>query len=183
MTQPVDDDAESLPCVCGPLVQEAIDHHRRRFVGVRDGQLREPGFAVDADPQSHAPLGDGEERSVRAGQGGSGEGDTQRAGPSVRQQRDVGDVIERPAVLGGPCGGFEDDQVPSQTAASVMLIPARAGDVIRDGDAAARDAVGPELSLRAVEIQHIAGVVAVGEENPRSAVDRARDGFDLRSRR
>ena len=57
------------------------------------------------------------------------------------------------------------------------------GDVVGDGDGAAVDAVGAQPVLRGVEVEHVAGVVAVAEEHAAAVVRGLRDRVDLLRRR
>ena len=52
-------------------------------------------------------------------------------------------------------------------------------DVVGDGDGLAGDAVGAKAVLRGVEVEHVAGVVAVAEEHPAAALGGRGDAVHL----
>jgi hypothetical protein len=64
------------PCrvdAVGEFGEEAADEEFGEFVGRGDIGLVDAGLAVDPEPDRHAPLGHGEERSIRSRQRASRE--------------------------------------------------------------------------------------------------------------
>ena len=163
----------------GHLVEQARDEQLGQSVGGGDVGLVDTGFAVDAEPDRHATLGHREQRLLGAGQGAAGERDTERAGALVREPRHAGHTGQVIARLGRRRGDAEHGEVAGDAAALVLLGRGGAEDVVGHGDGLARDALGSQSLLRGVEVQHIAGVVAVREEHPAATVRRRRDRVDL----
>jgi hypothetical protein len=120
-----------------------------------------------------------EERLVGARQRAARERDAERTRAVVGAAGEPGDLGEVRAALCGGAGDAEDGQVARDAAALVDLALVGGRDVIRDGDGLALDAAGAELLLRRVEVEHVAGVVAVAEEDAAAVLDGLRDREDL----
>ena len=74
------------------------------------------------------------------------------------------------ALLGGRPGDLEDRQVAGDAATLLELVRRGAPDVVGDQHGAAVDALGPQLVLGGVEVEHVAGVVAVAEQHPTTLI-------------
>ena len=134
-------------------------------------------------PDCHPALGDGEQRVVRAGQGAAAEGDAEGTGAVIGALRDFHRRVHRVARIGGRGGYLEDGEVAGDAAAFGAFGERRGGDVVGDGDAAAVDAVLAEAVLGLVEVQDVAGVVAVAEQHAAAVVGGLRHVVDLLRRR
>src|SRR5690606_24993212 len=116
-----------------------------------------------------------EQRLGGAGQRAARERDAEGARAVVRAARKPGDLVEVRAALGGGTGDAEDGEVAGDAAAFVDLVLPGRRYVVRDGDGLARDPGCAELLLCGVEVEHVAGVVAVAEEHAAAVFGRARN--------
>ena len=134
---------------------------------------------MDAEADRHAALGHAEQGRLRAGERAAGEGDAEGAGALVRELREPGDLGEVAARLRGGGGDAEDGEVAGDAAALVLLVGSGREDVVGDGHGLAGDPFGAEAVLRGVEVEHVAGVVAVAEEHAAAVVGGLGDRDDL----
>ncbi len=160
-------------------VQQALHKQFGEAVGGRDVDFVDSRFAVDAEPNRHPPLGNGEQRFVRARQSAAGERHTHRPGALVGKNRDALHLVEVTAFGCCRTSDFEHREVTGDAAAFVGLAGRRAKDVVRHRDGSAVDAVGAHGVLCGGEVQHVAGIVAVTEECPATLLTRANHRFDL----
>ena len=115
---------------------------------------------------------DREERLGLAGKGAAGEGDADGAHAVVGVAGvafDGGEVV----AAGRACaGGLEDIKPAGDAAPAVGLGRWRREHVVGDEHGAAVDAVGAQPLLGHAEVEHVAAVVAEGEEHTGAAVSR-----------
>ncbi len=161
------------------LGEQAVDEQLRETGRARDVRLRDAPLAVDAHADRHAPLRDREERFVGARERAAGEGDTEAPRPVVRALGEGGDGVEVVPALGRGAGDLEHAEVPGDPATLVRPVRRCAGDVVGHPDRADRDAPRLEGPGGGVEVEHVAGVVAVGEEDSPAVVDGGRHRGDL----
>ena len=135
-----------------------------------------PGSPWMPSPTAIRPLRHGEQRLRLAGQGAAVEGDAERPGAVVGAAGQPLDLVEGRALLGGGAGDLEDREVAGDAAALLDLVRRGAPDVVGDQHGAAVDALGLQLVLGGVEVQHVTGVVAVAEQHPAALVGGLGDG-------
>jgi hypothetical protein len=138
---------------------------------------------VDAEADRHPSLGHGEESVVRPGQGAAAERDADRTGALICQLRYAGHAGE--VVPGLCCCGCDakDGEIARDSASLVLLGGGGTEDVVGHRDRLARDALRTKSFLGGVEIEDVAGVVAVREEDAATAVRGRRHGVHLVGRR
>ena len=163
-------------------VGERPDEQFRERVGGGDVGFVDTGFAVDAEPHRHASLRNVEERGFGAGERAAAERDAEGPRPLVRARGGLGHRVQVVAVLRGGGRGPEHGEVAGDPATAVALGGRGGGDVVGDRDGAHRDALVPQAGLGCVEVEDVAGVVAVAEEHAAAGVGGARGRVDLLGR-
>ena len=122
--------------------------------------------------------------TVNSGAGRPGQGAPVKATPSVRV-RAVGLAGEplhldqaEPGLRRRP-GDLEDGQIPGDTAPVGHLVERGTGNIVGDDHGAGVDAFSPQALLRLAELHPVAGVVAIAEQHPSSAIDGPRHPVGL----
>ena len=102
-----------------------------------------------------------------------GEADAHRAGVRVCAGGDLEDLVERGHLLGLGAGNAEDPEQATNTAATVCLVDGRRRDIVVENHGADVHAHFSALVLGFVEVQTVAGVVAVEVENTSAGINRS----------
>jgi len=94
----------------------------------------------------------------------------QRAGTVIGFDGEPLDVVEVQSSLGGGAGDLEDRQVTGDAPALPDLVLRGTGDVVRNCYGARFDALGVQAQLGLAEVQDVACVVAVAEQDAAASV-------------
>ncbi|MPM83978.1 hypothetical protein SDC9_131048 [bioreactor metagenome] len=124
-----------------------------------------------------------EQRLRGARQRAAVEGHAERAGAIIGSPGEFGDLVDGVAALGGGAGNLEDDHIAGHAAAFAGVIARSGGHVVGDLDGAHVVALGAQTFGGLAEMQHIAGVVAIGDDDAATVVGGLRDGVGLGGRR
>src|SRR4029453_3587767 len=100
------------------------------------------------------------------------EGHAQGPGPVVGLDGQTLDVVKVQSRFGGGACDLEDCEVACDPAALLSLIDRGTGDVVCDGDSPRFNALGVQAELRLAEVQDIASVISVAEQNSTSSIGR-----------
>ena len=138
-----------------------------------------PGSPCRPRPTAIWPGAQGEQGRGGSGWCAAGEGDAERGGPLVDAVGDGRNAVKVVAgVRGGGCD-FDDDEVAGGATAQGPVLGWRGGQVVGDDDRAGGHSGGDELVTRGVEVEHVAGVVAVAQEDAAAGVGGQGDRDDL----
>ena len=134
---------------------------------------------MDAESDLHLTGRDAEERLVLTRHGASGEGDSRRAHARIGVASERFDVVEPIAPGGGRPGALEDEKAARDAAPAVSLLLACGQHVVRDQHGARIDAFGAKPAFGHAKVHDVAAVVAEGEENAGTGVNRLRHAIAL----
>ena len=153
------------------------------IVGGSEVGFVDSGLSVDAEADGHLAFGHLEQRLIGAGQRAPGERDAAGPGPVVGPLADGRDLIEGHAGFRGGGRHLQHSQSAGDAATLVCFFHRCGRDIVGDCSTSDIKAIGfQELSGHA-ELQHVAGVVQVGQENATAVVGSLGDAMDLRRRR
>ena len=165
---------------CGQFGEQPAHQQFGEALRGRRGQVFETRLAVDAESDGHRAGRDGEERLIRARQRATAEGDAERTRAIVGEAGESLDLVERHPGLGCGTSDLEHDQVARDAAAAVPVGGGCAGDVVGHHDGAHVVALAAQPFFGLPELQDVAGVVAVAEQDARTALDGPGDARHLR---
>ena len=181
-SEPVDDGHHPVPGSRGTIRQQALDEGAGHVVGAAQVGLGDTRFAVNAEPDSHAPRGHGEQRSLRAGQRAAGEGNPETAGGRVGPGEHPSDLVEPEPGLGRRARDLEDREIPCDSPPLLRLGGIPRGDVVGDHQGVGLDTLGAKPLNGLPEVQHVAGVVAEPHQHPGPAMNRLQHRIGLGGR-
>jgi hypothetical protein len=106
-----------------------------------------------------------EEWSVRPRKRAATEGDPKGSTKIIRTGRDAYHRVEGHATLRRRPGDLEDGEIAGDAAAAIRLGGRCTDDIISDDHSLAGDTARHETVLRLIEIEHVASVVAITEQD------------------
>ena len=165
------------------LVHQRVDEELGDIVGGSEVGFVDSRLSVDAEADGHLAFGHLEQRLIGPGQRAPGERDSAGPGPVVGQLADSRDLIEGHAGFRGGGRHLQHGQSAGDAATLVCFFHRCGRDIVGDGSTSDIEAIGfQELSGHA-ELQHVAGVVQVGQENAAAVIGSLGDAMDLGGRR
>jgi hypothetical protein len=167
----------------GLVAEDTVDQGMGQPVGGGHVLVGDTGFTVNAQPETHLPVGHGEQRLIGPRQGAAVEGDTERARRGVGRLGHPDDAGQVQAVLGRGARTLEDGEIACDTTPFDLFALRRTGHVIGDREVLRADPLAAQLRHGQAEVHHVPGVVSGRQKHTGVAVCRARHRRGLFGRR
>ena len=138
-----------------------------------------PRLAVDAKPEVHVPLVDGEQRFIGTGKCAPVESDAEGVRRGIGRAHHALDFIEVRAVLCCCRGNLVHSKGARDTAPFLVLLRARRRDIVGYVHDPGVDSLADQPFGGDTEVQSVTGVVAEAQHNSGTTVRRLGDPIDL----
>jgi hypothetical protein len=125
---------------------------------------------VNAEADRHLAFRHREERAIRARQRAPAEGNAEGTRAVIGMTCNTLNLVQRQTRLGGGTRNLEDGNITRDAAAFMHLFGWRACYIIGDSERAGIDAFAPQSLGGRAEIQNIASIIAIAENDAAAAM-------------